>query len=126
MDWERFKEQAKQVIEAEGFTYAEKSDVVEATLAGKTMAVTKEEFEEQLQDGPDIPISELKHDMKEWRVFATTKWEDGLLYEALHRVGDDPVKAEIERDLAEEFKDRPEILDRIAAIFKYHTISTYW
>ena len=44
------------------------------------------------------------------------KWKTGELTELLHYVGDDPTKWDIENELAEEFKDEPEILDRIISV----------
>lgn len=46
-----------------------------------------------------------------------TKWKKDLIYNLLHHVGDDPVKSQIENDLADTFKDQPEVLDKIAKIF---------
>lgn len=45
-------------------------------------------------------------------------WKDGVIYSALHHVGDDPLKSIIEDSLKEEFKREPEILDRIADVFR--------
>lgn len=44
-------------------------------------------------------------------------WKQGVIYKALHEVGDDPLKAWIEDRLLSEFKDKPEVLDKIAFIF---------
>jgi hypothetical protein len=46
------------------------------------------------------------------------KWKQGFLYVALHNVGDDPLKSMIENNIVEEFKNEPEILDRITNSFK--------
>lgn len=45
------------------------------------------------------------------------KWVIGQLTEYLHYVGYDPIKSDIEDALQEEFKDEPEILDRIIGVF---------
>ena len=42
-------------------------------------------------------------------------WKEGIIYDLLHAVGDDPVKAQIERDLEETFDKKT--LDKIAKIF---------
>jgi len=42
-------------------------------------------------------------------------WRHGLLYRLLHRVGDDPVKAQIEYDLTNTFDKKT--LDKIIKIF---------
>lgn len=44
-------------------------------------------------------------------------WEEGCIYNALHKVGDDPLKGMIEDEFEKEFKKEPKILDRIADVF---------
>lgn len=51
------------------------------------------------------------------------KWDNGVLYNALHMVGDDPVKAAIEEDLASQLDK--DTLDIIARIFYKHTIDVF-
>ena len=48
-------------------------------------------------------------------------WKPGLMYNALHNVGDDPVKSAIEQDLGREFYDEPDVLHRIAKVFSENT-----
>jgi hypothetical protein len=47
------------------------------------------------------------------------KWEKGLLYRALRRVGDDPVKSMIEEELGRVLNQ--ETLDKVARVFWKYT-----
>lgn len=49
------------------------------------------------------------------------KWKIGLIYQALHNVGDDCVKSQIERDLSQRFIGQNDVLDAIAKIFVENT-----
>ena len=61
----------------------------------------------------------LEECLQEHREIANTKWRPGLLYQALHAVGDDPTKAAIEDEIGQSFDE--ETLDRIAQIFYKYT-----
>ena len=124
MDWIQFKEHAQKAAKEKGFAFIDLGNALALTFQNHSLTIKEDELTEYLAD------DQLAYDLENWQSYTKalteTKWEEGLLYDALHRVGDDPAKSSIEQDLAKEFKDRPEILNRIAAIFKYHTTNPHW
>lgn len=74
----------------------------------------------------DEGVAQAKAEEKEIEdEISKVRWKKGILYVALHRVGDDPVKGAIEDELGETFKEQPEVLNKIAQIFYKYTHDFY-
>jgi hypothetical protein len=117
-DIETIKTRAHEFCNAHGlnYNYDEKATFVTVGQAGFWIT-------EVGSDGHPIDDGELDDVLnqckQEHEQIEAIRWEDGLLYQALHNVGDDPVKSMIEDELGCVLS--PEALDKVARVFWKYT-----
>ena len=109
---ETIKTRAREFCLAHGLSYNYDGDANFVTVGQAGFWIEDIGSVEELTD----VLSECKQEHEQ---IEAIKWEKGLLYHALHNVGDDPTKSMIEEELGRVLP--PEILDKIARVFWKYT-----
>ncbi len=109
---ENIKQRAQEFCTAHGLHYACSSD-------NEWISIGQAGFYIEDVGGPEELLDTLNECKKEHEAIEKVEWEPGLLYRALHRVGDDPIKSGIEEELAQIFDD--DTLNKIARVFHKYT-----
>lgn len=110
MDTIAVSRRAEEFCRAHGIIFASDDGFITVGQSGFDVDDVRDEKELQ---------STLDQCLREHNEIEAISWKSGLLYDALHRVGDDPTKAGIEEELAR-ILDKT-ALDKIARVFYKYT-----